>query len=56
VLMGAGSIILEGVTICHGSIISTGSLIQKDVPPNSYVITGKTAKCIDKKSPLFRPK
>jgi acetyltransferase-like isoleucine patch superfamily enzyme len=56
VLVGAGSIILEGVTIGHGSIISTGSLIQKDVPPDSYVITGKTAKFIDKKSPLFRPK
>jgi acetyltransferase-like isoleucine patch superfamily enzyme len=56
VLVGAGAIILEGVTIGHGSIISTGSLIQKDVPPDSYVITGKTAKFIDKKSPLFRPK
>lgn len=56
ILVGAGSVILEGVTIGQGSIISVGSLIQKDVPPNSYVITGKTAKFIDKKSPLFRPK
>jgi|DewCreStandDraft_4_1066084.scaffolds.fasta_scaffold03688_4 acetyltransferase-like isoleucine patch superfamily enzyme len=56
VLVGAGAMILEGVTIGRGSAISAGSLVQKDVPPNSYVITGKTAKFIDKNSPLFRPK
>jgi len=55
-LVGAGAMILEGVTIGRGAAISAGSLVQKDVPPDSYVITGKTAKFIDKNSPLFRPK
>lgn len=56
VLVGAGSIILEGITIGHDTVISAGSIIQKDIPPNSYVITGKTSKIIDKKSPIFRPR
>jgi acetyltransferase-like isoleucine patch superfamily enzyme len=56
VLVGAGAIILEGVTVGHGTVISARTIVQKDVPPDSYIITGKATKIIDKNSPLFRPK
>lgn len=36
--IGAGSIIMAGVTIGDGSIIAAGSVVVKDVPP--YVIYG----------------
>jgi maltose O-acetyltransferase len=38
VWVGAGSIILSGVTIGKGSIIGAGSLVNKDIPP--YSIAG----------------
>ena len=38
VWIGAGTIILKGVTIGHDSVIAAGSIITKDVPPNSTVI------------------
>lgn len=37
VLIGANSTILPGVDIGDGSIISACSLVNKDVPPGSYV-------------------
>lgn len=33
VWIGAGAIILKGVTIGRGSVISAGALVRKDVPP-----------------------
>ena len=36
--IGSGVIILDGVTIGHGSIIGAGTLITKDVPPESVMI------------------
>jgi len=38
VWVGAGSIILKGVTIGHDSIIAAGSVITKNVPPNTTVV------------------
>lgn len=37
VWIGAGCIILKGVTIGSGSVIAAGTLINKNVPPNSIV-------------------
>ena len=36
--IGAGSIILSGVTICKGAIIAAGAVVNKDVP--DYAIVG----------------
>jgi len=35
--IGCGCIILPGVTIGRGSIVAAGSLVRKDVPPNTKV-------------------
>lgn len=37
VWIGANSIILPGVKICNGSVIGAGSVITKNVPPNSII-------------------
>lgn len=44
--IGSGVIILDGVTIGHGSVIGAGTLVLKDVPPKSVVI--------DKRNQLVR--
>lgn len=36
--IGSGVIILDGVTIGHGSIIGAGTLVTKDIPPESVVL------------------
>ena len=38
VKIGAGSLILAGVKVGKGSILGMGSIILKDVPPNTKVI------------------
>lgn len=45
VWIGARSIILPGVTVCHGSIIAAGAVVTKDVPPFS-VVGGVPAKVL----------
>lgn len=36
--LGAGAKVLAGVTIHSGSVIGAGSVVTKDVPPNSIVV------------------
>ncbi|RDY24401.1 2,3,4,5-tetrahydropyridine-2,6-dicarboxylate N-acetyltransferase [Romboutsia maritimum] len=45
VLIGANSVILEGVKVGKGSIVAAGSVVTKDVEPNS-VVAGSPAKLI----------
>ncbi len=45
VFIGAGSIILPGITIEKNSIIGAGSVVTKDVPKNS-IYAGNPAKLI----------
>lgn len=41
--VGAGSIVLPGVTIGAGSIVGAGSVVREDVPPGA-VVTGNPAE------------
>ena len=45
--IGAGSIILCGITIGEKAMIAAGSVVTKDVPPNTLV-SGNPAKVIKK--------
>jgi acetyltransferase-like isoleucine patch superfamily enzyme len=47
VWVGAYSIILAGVTIGEGSVVSVGSIVTKTVPPNS-IVQGNPAKVVGK--------
>lgn len=43
--IGAGSVILPGLTIGENSLVGAGSVVTKDVPPNT-VVAGNPAKKI----------
>ncbi len=43
--IGAGAIILPGLTIGEGSIVGAGAVVTKDVPPHS-VVAGNPARVI----------
>lgn len=45
VWVGAGAIILPGVEIGNGAVIGAGSIVTKNIPPNS-VCVGNPAKVI----------
>lgn len=46
--IGSGVIILDGVTIGKGSVIGAGTLVTKDIPPNS-IVYDKRNKAIRKR-------
>lgn len=48
VLIGASSVILEGVRVGKGSVVAAGSVVTKDVPPG-VVVAGSPAKIIKNK-------
>lgn len=51
VWIGAGAIILAGVTLGKGCIIGAGSVVTKDVPPNT-IYCGSPARLMRQLSPL----
>jgi acetyltransferase-like isoleucine patch superfamily enzyme len=42
-VIGAGAVILPGITIGEGAIVGAGAVVTKDVPPNTTVV-GNPAK------------
>ncbi len=44
--IGAGAIILKGVTVGRGSVIGAGAVVTKNIPPYSIYVGVPTAKCI----------
>ncbi|MEQ6388847.1 2,3,4,5-tetrahydropyridine-2,6-dicarboxylate N-acetyltransferase [Bacillaceae bacterium S4-13-58] len=49
VVIGANAVVLEGVTVGKGSVVAAGSVVTKDVPPNTLVagIPARVLKEID---------
>lgn len=45
--IGAGAMILPGVTIREGCIVAAGAVVTRDVPPN-HLVAGVPARCIRK--------
>jgi acetyltransferase-like isoleucine patch superfamily enzyme len=43
--VGAGAIVLPGVTVGDGSIVAAGAVVTRDVPPGS-IVAGSPAKVI----------
>ena len=44
--IGAGSVILPGITIGENAMVGAGSVVTKDVPPNA-VVAGNPARVIE---------
>ncbi|KAB3529830.1 2,3,4,5-tetrahydropyridine-2,6-dicarboxylate N-acetyltransferase [Alkaliphilus serpentinus] len=45
VFIGANSVVLEGIQVGEGAVIAAGSVVTRDVPPNT-VVAGMPAKII----------
>ncbi|MEI6126541.1 MAG: acyltransferase [Pseudomonadota bacterium] len=52
VMIGAGAVVLMGVTIGQGSYIAGGCVVKKNVPPYSFMIPRDRYKVISRNSPL----
>ena len=50
VWIGAGCIVLPGVTIGKNSVIGAGSIVTKDIPPN-VIAAGNPCRPLREKSP-----
>ncbi len=48
VLIGANAVVLEGVRVGKGAVVAAGSVVTKDVPPNT-VVAGSPARVIKEK-------
>lgn len=48
--IGAGTIVVAGVTIGHGSVVAAGSVVTRDVPPFS-VVAGVPARLLRSRRP-----
>lgn len=48
VFIGANAVVLEGIKVGRGSVIAAGSVVTKNVPPNT-VVAGMPAKIIKSK-------
>ena len=48
VMIGANAVILEGVKVGKGAVVAAGSVVTKDVAPNS-VVAGSPAKLVKMK-------
>jgi maltose O-acetyltransferase len=53
--LGARSVILPGVTVGQGSVISAGAVVQRNVPPNTIII-GTQGMPLEKWMTLCKPK
>jgi acetyltransferase-like isoleucine patch superfamily enzyme len=45
VWIGSNSVILAGVTVCHGAVIGAGSVVTKDIPPYA-IVAGNPARVL----------
>ena len=53
-IIGAGTIIMPGVTIGKGALIWPGSFIHKNVAPDTYIVTKLSTKKFTARPGLFR--
>jgi acetyltransferase-like isoleucine patch superfamily enzyme len=52
--LGAGSIVLPGITVGEGAVVGAGSVISRDVAPWS-IMFGAPAQLVGKRDPVTAP-